>query len=334
MDYYHKYQEYKQKYFVLKGSVNDQLDIYDSILEKITDIIPKYKLIGIGEFSHGIEESWKFRFDMLKYVIDHTDKNIVIFNEMSNWQAENIMNNTIWSIDSDKFIKYDGIKIEKPVDNRSDKPSWGKLWQYVGHAMESNIFLEIIKYIRENKKRITIIGVDNDKLDRDYDMYQSIIKNLSDDTINFFWGHNHHVDSLKYHDYNMEYIENKEHKWYCGYYLKQKLKDKYCIILTQAYEGTNRFNGYCIGTNCETRTFQLKYFYKKFSYKPNKKYVDAGKQVQLLSRFNNKMINFSNSFFKQNEFGNSSLDNSNKWNYVIFWNKVHKLEPFDSYELK
>ena len=106
-------------------------------------------------------------------------------------------------------------------------------------------------------------------------MYQTIIKNLSDDSINFFWAHNHHVDSLEYHDYNMEYIENKSHKWYCGYYLKQKLKDKYCIILTQAYEGTNRFNGYCSGKNCEKRTWKLKYFYKKFIYNPNKKYAEA-----------------------------------------------------------
>lgn len=312
---------------MLKGGVNNQ-----SIEYNLTEMLPKYKLIGIGEFSHGIQESWKFRFGLLKYIIDHTDKNIVIFNEMSKWQAENIMNHTIWSNDNDKFIKYEGIKIEKTVNNGSDKPSWGKLWQYVGHAMESNIFLEIIKYIRENKDRITIIGIDNDELDRDYDMYQTIIKNLNDDSINFFWAHNHHVDSLEYHDYNMEYIENKSHKWYCGYYLKQKLKDKYCIILTQAYEGTNRFNGYCSGKKCEKRTWKLKYFYKKFIYNPNKKYVDAKKQVQLLTKFSNNMINFSNSFFKENELGNCSFDNSNQWNYVIFWNKVHKLEPFDNYK--
>lgn len=27
-----------------------------------------YNLIGIGEFSHGIQESWEFRFNSLKYV--------------------------------------------------------------------------------------------------------------------------------------------------------------------------------------------------------------------------------------------------------------------------
>lgn len=33
-----------------------------------------YKLIGIGEFSHGIQESWEFRFSLLKYAIKHRNK--------------------------------------------------------------------------------------------------------------------------------------------------------------------------------------------------------------------------------------------------------------------
>ena len=45
--------------------------------------------------------------------------------------------------------------------------------------MESEIFLKIIKYIRKNKDRITIIGIDNDTIDRDYDMYKIIIKNYN-----------------------------------------------------------------------------------------------------------------------------------------------------------
>ena len=65
-----------------------------------------YNLIGIGEFSHGIQESWKFRFNLLKYAMKFSNKKIVIFNEMSVWQADNIMNNTIWSIKDNKYIKY------------------------------------------------------------------------------------------------------------------------------------------------------------------------------------------------------------------------------------
>ena len=44
-----------------------------------------YNLIGIGEFSHGIMESWEFRFNLLKYAITNTNKDIIIFNEMSVW---------------------------------------------------------------------------------------------------------------------------------------------------------------------------------------------------------------------------------------------------------
>ena len=36
----------------------------------------------------------------------------------------------------------------------------------------------------------------------------------------------------------------------------------------------NRFNGYCIGKNCNERTLQLNYIYKKFKYNKLKKYVN------------------------------------------------------------
>ena len=67
---------------------------------------------------------------------------------MSQWQSYNIMNNTIFSREQDKFVKYDGIKIEEPVEGNIDKGSWGKYWQYIhGIQHESKIFLQIIKYI-------------------------------------------------------------------------------------------------------------------------------------------------------------------------------------------
>ena len=136
-----------------------------------------YNLIGIGEFSHGIIESWQFRFNLLKYAIKNSNKNIIIFNEMSIWQADNIMNNTIWSIKDNKYIDHKGIKIEEPIQN--DNYVGGKLWQYCGHTMESKLFLKIIMYIRKHKDRITIIGIDNDKIDRDYNMYKIIMKNYN-----------------------------------------------------------------------------------------------------------------------------------------------------------
>ncbi len=283
-----------------------------------------YNLIGIGEFSHGIMESWEFRFNLLKYAIKNTNKNIIIFNEMSVWQADNIMNNTIWSIKNNKHIKYDGIKIEEPIQN--DNYVGGKLWQYINHAMESNIFLKIIKYIRKHKDRIIIIGIDNDKIDRDYDMYKIIMKNYKSLNINFLWTSNHHVADLQLTDDNLKYIKNKNHKWFLGHYLKKKLKDNYCIILSQAYEGTNRFNGFCIGENCNKRTYQLNYFTKKFKYDKNKKYVNLNKKYQLLTDYTEPLISFSNSYYKGNKHGVQDYMNTNIFNYILFWNEVNELK--------
>ena len=284
----------------------------------------QYKLIGIGEFSHGIQESLEFRFNLLKYAMKNTNKKIIIFNEMSIWQAENIMNHTIWSIKDNKYIEYNGIKLENPVQNNNYVG--GKLWQYMNHAMESKLFLKIIKYIRKNKDRITIIGIDNDKIDRDYDMYKIIMKNYKPSNINFLWASNHHIGDLPLSDDNLKYIENKNHKWFLGHYLKKKLKDNYCIVLSQAYEGINRFNGYCIGENCKERTYQLNYFTKKFKYNKNKKYVNVNKKYQLLTDYNEQIISFSNSYYKGNKYGVQDYINTNIFNYILFWNKVNALK--------
>jgi len=302
------------------------------------DELLKYKLIGIGEFSHGIMESWEFRFKLLKYAMKNTNKKIFIFNEQSIWMADNIMNNTIYSRQLDKFITYNKIKIEDKIDGGDDgKTYFGHLWQYMAHACESEIFLQIIKYIRKHKDRITLVGTDNDKLDRDYDAYIIIMKNYDPNNINFYWAHNHHVNDMEYSLDNLLYIENKKHKWFCGHYLRKKLGKDYCIVLSQAYKGENRFNGYCKGENCNERTFQLKYIYKKFKYIKLKKYVNLSKNYQLLRSFDEKLISFSNSYYKGNKYGVQSYDNNinqqkiNTWNYILFWNKVTRLEPVYNY---
>ena len=288
------------------------------------NILLNHNLIGIGEFSHGIQESYEFRFNLLKYALKKSDKKIIIFNEMSVWQADNIMNNTIWSIKYNKFIKYDRIKIEEPIQN--ENYVGGKLWQYINHAMESEIFLKIIKYIRKNKDRITIIGIDNDTIDRDYNMYKIVIKNYKSSNINFLWAHNDHVGDLPLGDDNLKYIKNKNHKWFVGYYLKKKLKNNYCIILSQSFEGSNRFNGYCIGNNCEKRTWQLNYFSKNFKYDKNKKYININKKYQLLTDYTNPLISFSNSYYKGNKYGVQDYINTNIFNYILFWNEVSALK--------
>ncbi len=67
--------------------------------------IDDYYLIGIGEFSYGIQDSWFFRFDLLKKVIKTTDKKITIFSETSIWQGNNIINKTYYEPKTTQYIK-------------------------------------------------------------------------------------------------------------------------------------------------------------------------------------------------------------------------------------
>ena len=152
------------------------------------------------------------------------------------------------------------------------------------------------------------------------------MKYYNKNNINFLWASNHHVGDFPLSNDNLNYIENKNHKWFVGHYLKKKLKDDYCIILSQAYKGENRFNGYCIGENCEKRTWQLNYFYKKFKYDKNKKYVNINKKYQLLTDYNEPLISFSNSYYKSGKYGVQDYIETNTFNYILFWNNVTKLK--------
>ena len=125
-----------------------------------------------------------------------------MINKMSIWQAENINNN--------KFIKYDDIKFEELIQNNNYVG--GKLCQYINHSMESDIFLKIIKYIRKYKYRITIIGIDNDKIYRNYDMYKIIVYFLDPLNINFVWASNNHIGDFPLSDDDLLYIKNENHR--------------------------------------------------------------------------------------------------------------------------
>jgi len=246
---------------------------------------------------------------------------------MSKWQSDNIMNNTIWDYNLNKYIKYDKIKYENYIDLGINIPSYGILNQYCNHTTESIIFLKIIKYIRKHIDRIIIIGIDNDKMDRDYYMYKMIMINLDNNNINFFWAHNCHISTNLLQKYNLKYIKNKNHKYFCGYYLKNKLKNQYCIILSTSYKGINRFNSYCNNNLCEKRIWNLKYFYHKFKHNENKKYINENKKYQLLTNYNEQLINFSNSYFNENKYGYSSIENNDDWTYILFYNEVNYLKP-------
>ena len=281
--------------------------------------LKNYSLIGIGEFSHGICESWEYRFKLLKYCISKTNKKIIIFNEMSIWQGENIMNNTIFVRKDDKWIlqHYKGIRIETPENN------WGKLRQYCPKCSESQIFINIIKYIRKYKDRIAIIGVDNDKLNRDRYMYRQIMKNLDPNNINFLWAHNEHIDNREISNCTYRWIRDEfpNERYTAGYYLKKKLKEKYCIILSQAYKGKQRFDSICSGDNCEERTYK-EFFTKLFIYK-----VLSNRNDGLYKYYDDDLIEFSNSYFVNNKQGEIGLiPNKKTWDFILFWKSVSVLE--------
>jgi erythromycin esterase-like protein len=262
-----------------------------------------------------------------------TTKNITIFSETSIWQGNNITNKTYYDPKINKYIKTNKLKIEKPNYINKNKPAWGKLWQYVSHTMESKIFAKIIRYIQKNSKRITFIGVDNDTLARDYEMYKIISNNLNKNNINFFWAHNAHIDDRQLSYDNLKWIKSYSNiKYFCGHYLKEKYGNKYCIILTQSYSGVNRFNSFCEGDGCEKRTWFLSYFYKPFAHEPNKKFINNNKDLQFFNEFNSPLIEFSNSYYKKNKFGYQDIIYNSKYDFIIFWNRVNELEPYFNYK--
>lgn len=176
--YLYKYAKYKSKYDNLQA----QLGGYPNPLGNIS--LQKYTLIGLGDFSHGDQNIWDVRFKLLEYIINTTDNHVKIFTEDTIIHTDNITN--------DKTIV-----LEKEYGVYQDKYAYGPLDRYSYRAWDSEIYLAIIKYIRQNKNRIQIIGVDAEKA-RDKFMAKRIMENLANshnNSINFFWAANAHVDS-------------------------------------------------------------------------------------------------------------------------------------------
>lgn len=260
----------------------------------------KYNLIGIGDFSHGDQNIWTYRFNMLKNIIISTDKKIIIFNEDSEEHCDNIMNT------KKKLSYYKDYGVEQ------DKYAYGPIEKYAYRIYDSPIYLEIIKYIRKNKNRITIVGVDNGKLARDKNMANIILKRLNKYKINIFWAHNDHVDSRKI----TQPYETKWHdeKYRCGYYLKKKLKDKYCIVLSTGYKGKIRFDGRCSDKYCTDIKYYTKPMFRKFIIKKYSKYTDG-----LHKNFDDKIAEYSQFTFPNNKL---YMMSSRSYDYVLFFKNV------------
>jgi hypothetical protein len=271
----------------------------------------KYSLIGIGDFSHGDQNIWEYRFNLLKDVVDNTDKKILIFNEDSEKHCNNIMNtNKPLHVEEGDYGVY------------QKKFPYGPLDDYAYRVYDSPIYLKLILYIREHSKRIKMIGVDNEEnLARDKEMARRILNKLNKNNINFFYAHNDHVDNRKI----TQLYETAWHdeKYYCGYYLKNQLGDKYCIILSTGYKGMIRFDGSCSDVKCTKRTPFVYPKFKSFEIQKYEKYENG-----LYETFDENIAEFTATIFPDN---NPFLIKSKTFNCVLFFKKVKPLPTIRKY---
>lgn len=330
-NYEEKYCKYKQKYLNLKNSIGQELGQNGGLCKnnlinnQILNLLDSHRLVGIGDFTHGCKDTWDFIIGLLEYLILNTDKPIKLFTENSAHKCKAIMTH--------KKIKY-----FKPFMYEGRFPT-GKLGIYSGYTSESPEFFQLIKFIRKYKNRIEIIGTDNDTIDRDKSMSIKILNNLHEKNLgyNIWFGSNHHIDTSKYNLMNQKWVSNPHiQRYFAGHYLKKKLANEYCIILSQGYEGTIRFNGVCIGDDCEYRIANLDYIWKDFKIPQYKKYLNKKDPITL---YNNKEFQ-TNSMVIFNAVYHASLDkekpiglsgglyckNTHNWDFILFFNKVHKLE--------
>jgi erythromycin esterase len=269
----------------------------------------RYRLIGIGDFTHGIEDIWEFRFDFLKEVMEKTDKNITIFIEDTKEHTDNIMND-------------DELIFESEYGVSEGKFAYGPLDRYSYRAWDSPIYLEIISYIRSNKDRIQIIGVDAETQARDKEMAQNILSNLHKSNYNFWWAANAHVDSREITEsYELKWIPDEKYR--CGYYLREELGARYCIVLSTGYKGRVRFSSICDNSDCDNRTFPEIPILEDFVHEPYKKYVTDDNYIMYIrGEFDEPLIEFTDAKFPDGPFVIKNTD----WDYLVFFNKVQGLK--------
>lgn len=275
----------------------------------------KYNLIGIGNFSHGDANIINYRLDLIAYLVRNTNKQITIYVEDTPEHTRNIM-------------KHKRLSYYKKYGLYLDKWPYGPLSKYCNGGGNVN-YLQFIKYIRKHKirintnkvgaDRIRIIGVDNGKIDRDYDMARMILKTLNKTHINLWFASNDHVSTNKLALYNTKWMKNKTHKYHCGYYLRQKLKNKYCIILSSAYKGIISFRSACINDDCYERIFKDKPFEYTFKYNKNKQYNnDIPYILYNKNEFKGDIINYQDAYFCKMPHISIKKD----YNHVLFLNNI------------
>lgn len=213
-------------------------------LTNIIDLCNKHCLVGIGDFSHGIKNIWKLRIKVIKELLK-TNKKITIFQEDMVESIENIYN--------DKKLE-----IYKKEYYRQKYP----LMKYGFRIYSCQEYIDLIKLLRKNKDKIKMYGIDTASNKRDKDMYKNIMKNIDYNGYNLFFAHNFHIDSR-----SPTWMKTKT----TGYYLSQKLKDKYKIILSCGITGSIRYEA--IDGNIQEKTFSKKINIKKLYKLKNKNYI-------------------------------------------------------------
>lgn len=272
-----------------------------------------YDLIGLGDFSHGDVNMWQLRFVLLKSIPE--SKQITIFVQDTEEHAQNIMQDTELVMGAEYGVHEgkDGIY------------SYGPMERYSYRAWDSPIYLEIIQYIRQNKNRIQIIGVDNGEIARDQYMADRVIKNaqLSKPHIRFFWAANAHVD-------NREITEPYELKWEpkeryrAGHYLREFFGFRYCIILSTGYQGQIRFNSTCNSLDCEERIRPKIPIFESFHHDKYKKWIQKNKSYHVYSKkeFKGSVLEYTDAAFP---YPNHPFSYNGNYDYLIFFNEIEPL---------
>jgi len=311
-----------------KHSAHTSKDL-EQVNRVIRDLLDSTQVVGLGDFTHGCPDIPRFVIQLLDYLITTTDKPIKLFTENSGWRAENIM-------------KHRKIRFMKPGlwDNR-----WpvGKLGYYAGYGAESPECIEFIKFIRAHRDRITIIGADPDILDRDEKMAQTVLTGMypKDQGYNIWYAANHHVDISKYELMNQKWVPNHERtRYFAGWHLKRALGNDYKFILSQGYHGTVRYNGVCLGDDCNDRIISLDYIWRDFIIPEFRQYTtphnrdgisllgSAEFQPDELATFNAPYHAGLTNIRPVGQSGGLYDKNHKAWTYILFFNKIGRLEPF------
>jgi len=114
---------------------------------------------------------------------------------------------------------------------------------------------------------------------------------------------------------------------------------EYYFMLSQAYKGITRYNGICLGDDCWSRIGNLDYIWREFEIPQFKKYCCKSK-IRLLDKSEfqeDEMALFSATYFADTEkvktvgkSGGWYTSNLKKWNMMLFFNSVSKLEALSS----